>query len=212
MKKQRMISILIILLSFILAVYFYPELPDQIPTHWNAEGKADAYGSKEMGLFLMPVLSIVIYLLLVYLPYIDPLKMNVEKFREYYEWTIVIFLLFFLSIQVMGILWSLGYEVSVQYIIFPGIAVIFYVMGELMKKSKRNWFIGIRTPWTLSSEKVWDKTHKVGAKLFQAFAIFIILALVLGFMNIWVIAGPAILIAVWSFVYSYLEFSKLKKK
>ena len=77
-NKQKIISIFILLISFILAAYFYSELPDEIPIHWNAEGEADGYGSKEFGLFLIPAISVIIYLLMMYVPKIDPLRKNMN--------------------------------------------------------------------------------------------------------------------------------------
>ena len=209
-KKWNYISsICILLFSFILASCFYSEMPDEIPIHWNANGEVDGYGPKELGLFVIPVILTGLYLLLMYIPKIDPLRKNISGFKEEYEWFVVVFLLFMLSVQLLTISWGMGYEINVQYVIFPGIAVLFFFVGELLGKTKRNWFIGIRTPWTLSSEKVWDKTNKLGAKLFKLYAILIIFALVLGINNIWVIIVPMLLMVLWCFIYSYLEFQKL---
>ena len=116
-----------------------------------------------------------------------------------------------LSIEIMTISWSMGYEINVIYVIFSGMAVLFFFVGELLGKTKRNWFIGIRTPWTLSSEKVWDKTNKSGAKLFKLYAVYLIFALILGVNNVLVVIAPIILMVPWCFIYSYLEFQKVKK-
>lgn len=211
MNKQETFSILIVAISFLLAIYFYPQLPEEIPIHWNAKGEVDGYSSKEFGLFLMPAISLVIYLFMKVIPKIDPLR-NIGKFQNEYEWFIVILLLFLFSIQIVSISWALGYEISMLHVIFLGLAVLFFAVGSLMEKAKRNWFIGIRTPWTLSSEKVWDKTHRIGSKLFKTYSILLLIAIILDITNIWmVILGPIILIVAWAFIYSYFEFEKEKK-
>jgi len=95
MKKIIIAIFLIILLSFAIGVYFYSQMPDRMVSHWNVRGEADGYISKFWGLFLMPIISIVMVLLFLVIPKIDPLKENVKKFRKYFDAFIILILLFF---------------------------------------------------------------------------------------------------------------------
>lgn len=94
----------------------------------------------------------------------------------------------------------------------PALAILFYYVGILVEKSKPNWFIGIRTPWTLSNEVVWEKTHKLGAKLFKGIAIFSLLGLIFQKYAIWIFLVPMITASIFIVAYSYFEYKKQVKK
>ncbi|MBU2634467.1 MAG: DUF1648 domain-containing protein, partial [Nanoarchaeota archaeon] len=160
MKKTTILALIIIILSFLISIYFYPQLPDQMASHWNSKGEVDDYMSKFWGSFLMPIVSLGILLLFIFIPKIDPLKKNIQAFRKYYDMFIIIMILFLFYIHILTLLWSLNIKYNMTQMLIPAIAILFYYISILMKNSKRNWFIGIRTPWTLSNDKVWEKTHK----------------------------------------------------
>ncbi len=166
-SKYEIAIILIIVVSFAVGAYFYPQMPERIASHWNEQGQVDGYMSKFWGLFLMPFISIGMALLLVFIPRIDPLKANIEKFRKYFDGFIVLIVLFLFYLYLLTIFWNLGARFDMGQVLAPALGVLFYYCGVLVGKTKRNWFVGIRTPWTLSSDTVWDKTHKLGAKLFK---------------------------------------------
>ena len=114
----------------------------------------------------MPIIMIVLVLLFLFIPRIDPLKANIKKFEKYYYWFIIVFVLFVMSIQSQVILWNLGVKVNMNLVIAVAIGILFIFISMLLKNSRRNWFIGIRTPWTISSDRVWKKVHDIGSKLF----------------------------------------------
>jgi uncharacterized membrane protein len=211
MRKSWIIVLAIILLSLVVSIYFYPKMPEKMASHWNAQGQVDGYLSKWWGLFLIPLVLTGLALLFIAIPRIDPLKANIEKFRRYYDGFIILFLLFLLSVHLQVILWNIGIKISPN-VIFPiGLGLLFFYTGILLENAKRNWFIGIRTPWTLSNEKVWNKTHEIGGKLFKiagiaAFAGIFFQSYALFFMLV-----PAILAAVYTIVYSYFEYQKEMK-
>jgi len=147
-------------------------------------------------------------LLLVIIPRLDPLKANVEKFKGYYYGFIIVFLLFFFYLHVLTIIFNLGYVLNMTFFLIPAFAVMFYYMGMMVSKAKRNYFIGIRTPWTLASDTVWDKTHALGGKLFKIAAIISLAGIFFGQYAIWFMMAPVMLAAIVTTLYSYLEFRK----
>lgn len=208
MKKSEIVILGITLLSFILSIYFYPQMPEEMASHWNAQGQVDGYMSKFWGLFLMPFILIGLALLFVAIPRIDPLKTNIEKFRKYYDGFIILFFIFMLSVYSHVILWNLGIKISPNVILPISLGLLFFYCGILCENAKRNWFVGIRTPWTLSNEKVWDRTHKIGGKLFKIAGVVAFVGIFFQCYTLFFILVPPILVAIYSIIYSYFEYQK----
>jgi len=208
MRKSGIIVLGVILLSFIIGIYFYPQMPEKIASHWNAQGQVDGYMSKFWGLFLMPLLSMMLFLLFIAIPKIDPLKHNIEKFREYYDGFVVLIIVYLFYVYLLTIFWNIGIRFSMVQPLAPAMGILFYYIGILIENAKRNWFIGIRTPWTLSSEKVWEKTHKIGGKLFKIAGIIAFIGVFFQRYALFFILVPIILVAAYTIVYSYFEYQK----
>jgi len=199
-------------LLFLISFYAYPNLPDQVASHWNVRGEADMYLPKFWGAFLLPMASVPLTLLLIAIPRIDPLKANIEAFRRYYDAFIALFSAFLLAVHAHVILWNLGVRVNPLTLYPILIGILFFYIGVLCENSKRNWFIGIRTPWTLSSDRVWEKTHKIGGKLFKASGIMMLLCPLLPpelFPAI--VLFIALLTAAYTVTFSYFEYQKEAK-
>jgi len=212
--KAKVGALLIILLSFAVSIYFYPQLPEKIASHWNVQGETDGCMPKLLGLFLMPLIILGIFFLSLLIPRIDPLKKNIEKFKGYFNGLIIFLLLFFLYIHLLIILWNLDLEIGLNIVslMVPAFGILFYYTGVVMEKSKRNWSIGIRTPWTLSSDKVWEKTHEVGGKLFKVAALITLCGLFFKEFAILFIIIPVVFVAIYSIIYSYFVYKKEVKK
>ena len=208
MRKSEITVLGIILLSLIISIYFYPQMPEKIASHWNAQGQVDGYMSKFWGLFLIPFILVGFVLLFIAIPKIDPLKANIEKFRKQYNGFVILFFIFMLSIHFQLILWNLGIEISPNLVVPIGIGILFFYIGILCENAKRNWFIGIRTPWTLSSERVWEKTHKIGGKLFKIAGVIAFIGVFFQRYALFFILVPMISIAIYTIVYSYLEYQR----
>jgi len=208
MKQTKIIIFLIIAISFALAFYFYPLMPERAASHWNTKGEVDGYISKSSASFLMPIISLLVALLFLFVPKIDPLKENVKKFRAYFDGFIIVILLFLLYIYLLTIFWNLGFRFDMNYFMIPAFAFLLYYAGILVEKARRNWFIGIRTPWTISNEQVWNKTHKLGGKLFKASAAIVLLGMFFIEYVFYFLIIPIIILLVFSFLYSYLEYQK----
>jgi len=208
MRKSEIIVFGIILLSFIISIYFYPQMPEKMASHWNIQGEVDNYMPKFWGLFLIPFILIGLSLLFVAIPKIDPLKTNIEKFRKYYDGFIILFSIFVLSIHLQVILWNLGIKISPSIFVPIGMGILFFYIGILCENAKRNWFIGIRTPWTLSSERVWEKTHRIGGKLFKIAGVIAFVGIFFQRYVLFFILIPIISVAFYTIIYSYFEYQK----
>ncbi|MHC5059673.1 MAG: DUF4019 domain-containing protein [Planctomycetota bacterium] len=195
--------------AFIVGACFYSYLPERMASHWNARGQVDGYMSKAGGAFLMPIVISGLGLLFMIIVRVDPLKANIEKFRKYYDGFIILFSVFLFCIHLWVLLWNIGYKLSLNRIIPLGLGLLFFYLGILCENVKRNWFIGIRTPWTLSSDIVWARTHKVGAKLFKAVGIVILAGAIWPAYLLWFILIPTILVTVFLLVYSYVVYQRV---
>ncbi len=208
MKLVRFGIMVGLFFTFIATILIYPFMPDLIPSHWNAAGQVNGYMSKFWGLFLVPFIMAGFVALLMLLPRIDPLKRNYDKFRGYYDGFILVFVIYLLVIQVQIILWSIGIHISPN-LTFPILfGILFIYLGFLIGHAEQNWFVGIRTPWTLSSESVWKKTHQLGGKLFKIAGIICFLGVVFQEYAIWIIVIPILFVSGYTIFYSYIEYQK----
>ena len=208
MNRSDAIAIVFLLAGFAVGAYFYPQLPDVVASHWNAAGEADGYMPRAWGLFLLPAISVALYALLRLLPRLDPLRANVAAFRRHYDAFIVVFIAFMLYLHLLTIAWNIGLRFNMIQWLCPAFGALFYGAGVLVGHAKRNWFIGIRTPWTLSSDAVWDKTHRLGGRLFRAAGALALVSVVLPGYAIWFVMAPVIVAALWAAVYSYVEYRR----
>jgi len=207
-KLIRFAIIAGLIFTFALTIAIYPTAPDRIVSHWNAAGQADGYMSKFWGLFLIPLIMTGFVALFAVLPRIDPYKKNYEKFRDYYEGFILLFVFFMLAIQIQIILWSIGYQISPNLTFPVLIGILFIYIGFLLGHAEQNWFVGIRTPWTLSSKTVWKKTHQLGGKLFIIAGVISCAGIFAGAYALWFILVPVLAVSVITVMYSYYEFQK----
>ena len=209
--KSEIIILVIVLLAFIVSVYFYPKMPEKMAFHWNTKGEVDGYSSKFFGLFFLPIILAGLDLLFILIPKIDPSKENIEKFRKYYDGFVILFSIYMVTIHLEIILWNVGIKLSPVVLITVGMGILLFYIGILCENSKRNWFIGIRTPWTISNEMVWEKTHKIGGKLFKIAGIITFIGAFFQRYAVFFIIIPVISVTIYVVVYSYLEYQKEKK-
>ena len=209
-RTTIIISLIVILAATIASAVVYPRLPEMAASHWNAAGQVDDTMPRFWAAFLMPMVSVGLLLLFLAIPAIDPLKANIAKFRSYYNAFIALIIVFMLLIHAITLAWNLGYDqFNIGTAIMPAIGIIFVFAGVMMMKAKRNFFIGIRTPWTLSNDYVWEETHKLGGKLFIAAGIITILTIFLGENGIWIMLPAALLAGFIPVVYSYILWRRI---
>ncbi len=209
-SNEQMALVVLFIISIAIGAYAYAILPSQIVTHWNAQGKPNGYLSKELGVFIMPLVLGLILALCFVIPKIDPFKANLEGFKVQYERFFIVVAAVLLLVQIQSILWNLGTMIDFSITMPILLGLLFIYLGFFLEKSKRNWFMGIRTPWTMSSDVVWDKTHKAGAVIFKVAGLISILGAIP-----WVGFWPAIVFilvgTVFLFVYSYFVYRDEEK-
>ncbi|MZQ75057.1 MAG: DUF1648 domain-containing protein [Peptoclostridium sp.] len=208
MKTNKFILELIII-SIIGTIFVYGYLPDTIPLHWNIQGEVDRVGGKN-NVFITALLPLVLYMLMMLFPKIDPKKKSYEKHKKAYSITVGLILVFLIVIHWVTILVSLGLNLDVSTVVSMGIGVMFIVIGNFMSQIRQNYFFGIRTPWTLANENVWKKTHRVGGYGFIAIGAAFILSAFLksSMLKFIIIVGGTIGFTLYIFIYSYFVFKK----
>jgi uncharacterized membrane protein len=211
MTKSDWILLGAVAVFFITGLFFYPYLPQIVASHWNTQGEVNGYVSRVAGAFMLPTIFILLAALFALIPRIDPKRENIAKFRTYFDYLVAVFCIFFYYIYLLSLLWNVGYKFSFTAAMMPALAVLFYIIGIIMPHLQPNWMMGIRTPWTLSSEVVWKKTHELGGKLFKICGILALVGTAFPLGGIWFLIGPVLAACVALLAYSYLEFEKEKK-
>ncbi|MEO7648245.1 MAG: DUF1648 domain-containing protein, partial [Gemmatimonadaceae bacterium] len=168
--------LLVIVVAFLASAAVYSDLPDRVPTHWNMSGEVDGWMSRERGAFVIPIMLAALLGLFRLLPRIDPRRSNYAKFKSTYETLVLSFMLFLLGVHLMMLAAALGKDISITRVMPIGVGVLFIVLGNLFPRMRPNWFIGVRTPWTLSSDKSWSRTHRLSGHLFVLSGLLTILA------------------------------------
>lgn len=210
MKNILRVSIGVVILSFLISAVAYPLLPEKIASHWNYLGQPDAYSQKFWSLFLIPAISFLLIVLFTQIPKLDPLKKNYRLFSKHYNGFILVLVIFLFYINLLMVTFNAFFDFNILLAMLPAFSFLFFYIGILLDNAKRNWFVGIRTPWTLSSEFVWEKTHHFGGKLFRFSAVLMLLGMLFPRYSIWFILVPILASALVIIIYSYFVFKKLK--
>ena len=208
MSKNMIAGFILVALSFFVGAVLFPMMPDMMVSHWNIVGEADEYLPKFWGLFLMPILSFVMFFCFLFLPKMDPLRENFEKFRRVFERFFLVLLLFLFYLYAITLLWNIGFRFRMNVVLPPAFSLLLFFTGVLLGKAERNWFVGIRTPWTLSSETVWKKTHVLGATLFKFSGVIALASLFVPEYAFLLVLAPVLLSTVSLVLYSYFEYRK----
>lgn len=209
-RSTTIIVLILIAAATIAGLLLWDQFPEQMASHWNENDQVDGYMPKFWGVFLMPLVTLGMFLLFLVIPNIDPLKANIAQFRDTFNLFVTFIIGFMIYVHALTLLWNLGYtNFKLSQAMLPAMGLLFIVIGSLLRKAKRNFFIGIRTPWTLSSDYVWDKTHQLGAVLFTVSGV---LAVIGGFFGgmiaFWFLFVPMIGSTIFVLIYSYVLYQK----
>ena len=207
--RTELPQLAIIAALFAWSLLLWPNTPDSLPVHFDLNGDADRIGGKLEGLFGIPSVALGLYVLLRLLPLLDPARANYRTFAAAYATIRLVVLVLLAVVDVAVLLPVVGVEVEQAVVMRLAFGGLFVVLGAVMGKVRPNWFVGIRTPWTLSSKESWVKTHRVGGWIFLLVGVVFVLSsqlpaapgLVLSF-------GTLIVGVAWTVVYSYLVWQK----
>lgn len=207
-NTTSIIVLTLIAIAVIAGALLWNQLPEQMASHWNANDQVDGYMPKFWGVFLMPLVTLGMFALFIVLPNVDPLKANIVTFRGAFNLFILLIVAFMLYIHGLTLAWSLGYQsFKMSAAMLPFLGILFIFIGYLLRQAKRNFFIGIRTPWTLSSDTVWDKTHQLGSVLFMVSGALAIAGSFLGGMAaFWLLLVPLMGSTLFLVIYSYVLY------
>jgi uncharacterized membrane protein len=162
---RKWIAPLIVITAVVATLAVYPRLPDHVPTHWNLHGDVDGWSSRLWGAWLMPLVLAMLVVVFRILPFIDPRRENYAKFAGVYDGMVLLIMLSILGLHLLVLAAALGKSVSVLHLMPLVIGLLLVGLGVILPRTRSNWFIGIRTPWTMSSDRVWERTHRLGGYL-----------------------------------------------
>ena len=207
LRPFHVVSAVCLVLMLALSAYAWTELPpgDQVPIHWGIDGQVNGYASKGFALLFLPVLTLGLVILLSVLPRLDPRRAHIQESARAYVviGSVVVILMFVVHAAI--VLVALGIARDPTMLIGVGIGVLFVVIGSQLGQTKSNWFLGVRTPWTLSSERSWERTHTLAGRLFIVLgAVTVLLAVVAPQLSVWWLVIGVVVLVVGTFGYSYV--------
>jgi len=204
-------NLALVALAFVLAAVLYERLPDPVPTHWNGRGHADGFTPKPWGPFLLPLVLLATAALFALIPKLSRRGRGVEPFARVYALLALSIVLFLFLVNAVALLSAAGVPLAVERVIPAGLGVLLIVIGNFMGKVTRNFFVGIRTPWTLASEEVWRRTHRFGGRVLVLAGIVVFVAALTG-AAFGVLIGALALGAMVPVVYSYVIHRRLVRR
>ena len=163
--RSRWFGLVIAALAVAMSVWAYPQLPPTMTTHWSLNGTPDGFSSRLWALAIVPIVLVAMTVLFNVLPRVDPRRENYAKFLSSYWLIANAVIVFLLVAHAMVIAAGLGFSVKIDRLMPLGVGLLFVFLGNYLTRVEPNWFIGIRTPCTLSSDTVWRRTHRTGGAL-----------------------------------------------
>jgi len=199
----------IVALMALASALYAPRLPAEMAVNFDAAGEPNNYMSKEVFLAGSVVLAAGIAALLAVLPRVDPLGENFAEFQGVYDGFVVATLGFLAYIDGLVVAYNLGFEFDMLGATGPAVGVLYLLLALLTRRAEQNWFVGIRTPWTLSDERVWDRTHEHAAPLFALAGVLAFGTVVFPEYAIVLLVAPVTAVSLWAVVYSFVLYRRL---
>ncbi|HCI70317.1 MAG TPA: hypothetical protein DF712_05650 [Balneola sp.] len=209
--KKEWYMIVLLSAPFIASFILWEKMPDIVPIHFNAAGEADDFGPKWINAFLLPGIALVTYLFLLVIPAIDP-KKRIENTQKPIAAIRIVISLFLIGVYALVMMKSFDLEADVGQFVLASVGILIAITGNYMNSIKPNYFIGIRTPWTLEDSEVWKKTHRFASKLWIVGGVLMTVSAFIPFLkgSPFFILGAVLILAGIPFIYSYQLFNKLK--
>jgi uncharacterized membrane protein len=212
--SRRWIGPVLIVLMIAFALAVYGRLPEQVPTHFGFSGEPDGWTPRFPGAFLGPAIAVGLYLVLFALRRIDPRRANYDRFDETWWVFLNVIALLMTAIHVLSLGFAIGWPIDMARAVTVTLGLLFVGLGNWMPRLRSNWWMGIRTPWTLESEDVWRETHRVGGWAFVAAGLAVVVAGILlepgpRAWTVWIALGAAVLVPL---VYSYVAYRRVRRR
>ena len=212
MLKKHLYPISLFVISVVCWLVNFSALPEEVPIHWGKNG-ADGFESKGVAFFTLHAIMFFIYVLMMVIPIIDPKKKNFKYFSKSFMIINYALVSLFFVINMIILLIGLGVNIPMERLAGPLVGALFLILGNYLQQARANFFIGIRTPWTLSDDEVWRKTHRLGGKLFMGGGLIIMLTVLMPLnWEFYIITGVVAIVVIVPTVYSYLLFQKIVKE
>jgi uncharacterized membrane protein len=189
----------------------YPQLPSMVPIHWNAHGQVNGWGPKWSLFFWGPGIMTGIVLLFAALPWLSPKKFEVDSFRATYLYIMIVVVALFAYIQLLELAAGLGIALDVSRAVEGGVCLLIALLGNVLGKVRRNFYVGVRTPWTIADERVWNATHRLAAKTFFAGGVAGLLAVILR-APFWLPISLVVVAALVPVFYSLFFYKQLEHR
>lgn len=209
MDRSLLIMVLFVLIALGVGVWLYPQMPARVPSHWDAAGQPNGWVSPFWAVAMWPLLMAGIAVLLRVLPAISPRRFEIRPFAHTYEVLLLAVDAFLLVVGVCAMLAGAGYAVPIPRVVTLAVGALLVVLGNYMGKLRKNFFVGIRTPWTLASDAVWERTHRLGGWLFVVAGLLVVVVGILALPPGWLI-GIVAAAALVPYVYSYLIYRRVE--
>jgi uncharacterized membrane protein len=203
---------ILLVVPFVLIAWFWNAIPDTIPIHYNIDFEPDNWAPKATALLLIPSISVALVAFLLFIPRFDP-KGNIEKYMGAYRGIVLATTLFLSGLICMEVLRNAGFQIPMDYLPLA-IVVLFAFIGNVLLKVKPSYFVGIRTPWTLSNDEVWRRTHRVGGYLWVFASIAMIPLILFTPSEVYsrIFLGYVAIIAIVPIAYSFWVYKQVKKE
>lgn len=208
-RRHRLLGVAFIVIALIIGAAAYSSLPADIPSHWNAAGEIDDTMPRFWGVLFMPLVMLGMLLMFEAIIWLSPQGFRLDQFKGVVGIIQNVLLGFLLTIYIAQILIGLGKDVQMERVVMIGTGLLFILMGNYLGKIGKNFFIGIRTPWTLASDEVWVKTHRLAGWLFVLVGAVIFIAAPFG-APVPVLVGGAVVAALVPTLYSLLLYKRLE--
>lgn len=218
MKRWLFLSLLLTLLAFASALLVWGRradwLPERVPVHWGISGEPDGWVKRDgalMHLLLGPCVMLAMLGLWQLLPWLSPAQFKIEPFRATYDYLMGLLVGMFGYFHVVIVLAATGHLTAVDRWIVGGVLLLFAGMGNVLGKVQRNFWVGVRTPWTLANETVWIRTHRLAAWLFVAAGVIGLVLLLVGVHPLIAMSGVFVA-ALVPVVYSLVLYKRLERQ
>lgn len=204
-NRTMIITSIICLIPFFISIIFYKSLPDQVATHFDFNGIPDGYSSRMFAAFGLPLIMLIINFISNFAIDKDPKKANVSKIIKIIGKWIVPILSVIMQSSIIA--YAIGNKINISMYVSIGLGMIIMIIGNYLPKCKQNYTVGIKTPWTLNNEEVWNKTHKISGYLWVIGGLTITISSFIGFESIMIVV--LVIIALVPIIYSYILYKKM---